>query len=44
MIICIIGMICEMVGCKLLIHKRIILKYAVDSQEVDAKVVRFTRG
>ena len=34
-------MICEMVVCKLLIHKRIILKYAVVLQEVDTKVVRF---
>ncbi len=34
-------MICEMIDYKLLIHKRIILKYAVGSQGVDAKIVRF---
>lgn len=41
MIIYIIGMICEMIDYKLLIHKRIILKYAVGSQGVDTKVIRF---
>ena len=30
-------MICEMIDYKLLIHKRIILKYAVGLQEVDTK-------
>lgn len=37
-------MICEMIDYKLLIHKRIILKYAVGSQGVDTKVIRFYKG